>query len=172
MLCVPRNCDFILELLSQAHETVGHFGSQCTDKYIRQWYWWPYQAKDMREFCDMCDTCQHTKPSNKLPAGKHHLLPVPTKPWDLIGMDFIGPFPGSKGSSYAIWWVWYIWYQYIQPWPQHSYHGFINRKSCICMAFQIQSWAIVTQNLCPDGGVNYIANWKQSFSCQHCSIHK
>ena len=37
VLCVPRNHELILKLLSQGHETVGHFGSQHTDKYICQW---------------------------------------------------------------------------------------------------------------------------------------
>jgi hypothetical protein len=30
-------------------------------------------------------------------------LPILTKPWDSIGMDFIGPFPESKGFNYL--WV-------------------------------------------------------------------
>jgi hypothetical protein len=28
------------------------------------------------------------------------MLPIPTKPWDFIGMDFIGPFPEAKGFNY------------------------------------------------------------------------
>jgi hypothetical protein len=35
--------------------------------------------------------------------GKLHPLPIPIKPWDSIGMDFIGPFPKSKGFNYL--WV-------------------------------------------------------------------
>jgi hypothetical protein len=35
--------------------------------------------------------------------GKLHPLPIPIKPWDSIGMDFIGPFPESKGYNYL--WV-------------------------------------------------------------------
>ena len=100
---MPRDRELLLEILTQAHETVGHFGSQRTDEYIRRWYWWPYAAKDVREFCATCDACQRSKPSNKLPAGKHHPLPIPTKPWDSIGMDFIGPFPEAKGFNYL--WV-------------------------------------------------------------------
>jgi len=103
VLCLPRDRELLLEILIQAHETVGHFGSQRTDEYIRWWYWWPYAAKDVREFCATCNTCQCSKPSNKLPAGKHHPLPIPTKPWDSIGMDFIGPFPEAKGFNYL--WV-------------------------------------------------------------------
>ena len=103
VLCLPRDRKMIMEILQQAHETIGHFGSQHTDEYICWWYWWPYQAKDTQEFCTTCDTCQHSKPLNKLPVGKHHLLPTPLKPWDSIGMDFIGPFPESKGFNYL--WV-------------------------------------------------------------------
>ena len=103
VLCLPRDHKLLLEILVQAHETVGHFGNQCTDEHIQWWYWWPYATKDVREFCATCNTCQWLKPSNKLPAEKHHLLPIPTKPWDSIRMDFIGPFPESKGFNYL--WV-------------------------------------------------------------------
>jgi hypothetical protein len=34
------------------------------------------------------------------PTGKLHLLPIPTKLWDSIGMDFVGPFPKSRGHNY------------------------------------------------------------------------
>jgi len=47
VLCLPRDRELLLEILTQAHETVGHFGSQRTDEYIRRWYWWPYEAKDV-----------------------------------------------------------------------------------------------------------------------------
>jgi hypothetical protein len=43
------------------------------------------------------------KGSNVKPFGKLHPLPILTKPWDLIGMDFIGPFLESKGFNYL--WV-------------------------------------------------------------------
>ena len=103
MLYLLKDRKLLLKILIQAHETIGHFGSQHTNEYIWQWYWWPYQAKNIQEFCITCDTCQCSKPSNKLPAGNHHPLPIPIKPWDSIGMDFIGPFPESKGFNYL--WV-------------------------------------------------------------------
>jgi len=36
-------------------------------------------------------------------VGKLHNLPIPTKPWDSIGVDFVSPFPESKGFNYL--WV-------------------------------------------------------------------
>jgi len=37
------------------------------------------------------------------PAGKLHLLPIATRPWKSIGMDFIGPFPEVNRYNYL--WV-------------------------------------------------------------------
>ncbi len=60
-------------------------------------------TKDTREFCRTCEQCQRAKGSNEKPTVKLHTLPVPIKPWDSIGMDFIGPFPKVKGFNYL--WV-------------------------------------------------------------------
>ena len=35
--------------------------------------------------------------------GLLHSLPVPLRPWESIGMDFVGPFPSSQGYDYL--WV-------------------------------------------------------------------
>ena len=70
---------------------------------LRRWYWWPQLNKDMREFCRTCQVCQRSKDVNTKPAGKLHPLPIPVKPWDSIGMDFIGPFPKTNGHNYL--WV-------------------------------------------------------------------
>ena len=32
-----------------------------------------------------------------------HPLPIPNEPWGSIGMDFVGPFPKSRGCNYL--WV-------------------------------------------------------------------
>ena len=103
VLCVPRDRELVHEIVSQAHKTLGHFGEQKTADYIRRWYWWPGIMKDTSAFCRTCESCQRAKGSNKPPKGKLHPLPIPTKPWDSIGMDFIGPFPESKGFDYL--WV-------------------------------------------------------------------
>jgi hypothetical protein len=60
-------------------------------------------GKDLCEFCESCEACTQAKGSTKKPMGKLHPLPIPTKPWDSIGIDFIGPFPKSKGFNYL--WV-------------------------------------------------------------------
>ena len=41
-------------------------------------------------------TCKRSKPSNQKPYGLLNPLPVPTAPWEAIGIDFVGPLPESK----------------------------------------------------------------------------
>ena len=57
--------------------------------------------KDMEKFCETCQTCKRSKPSNQKAYGLLNPLPVPTKPWEAIGIDFVGPLPESKNRDAA-----------------------------------------------------------------------
>src|ERR1700742_4414583 len=108
VLCIPQgkssNGKSLYRIITeQAHKVLGHFGGQQTSDYVRHWYWWPHVNGHMEEFCKTCDICQQAKTSSKKPAGELHPLPIPNKPWESIGMDFIGPFPESQGYNYL--WV-------------------------------------------------------------------
>ena len=50
-------------------------------------------------FCNSCVTCQRSKPPTQKPYGLLNPLSVPSKPWDAIGMDFVGPLPESKDRN-------------------------------------------------------------------------
>ena len=107
VVCVPygKTADksLIGRIIDQAHTTVGHFGAQRTADYVRRWYWWPGLSRAVRKFCATCEICMRAKDSNQRPAGVLHSLPLPTRPWQSIGMDFIGPFPLVDGFNYL--WV-------------------------------------------------------------------
>ena len=51
---------------------------------------------NVRSYCESCIVCKRTKPNNQKPYGLLHPLPVPTQPWEVIGIDFMGPLPQSK----------------------------------------------------------------------------
>jgi len=51
----------------------------------------------------LCKICAQAKGKYQKPAGKLHPLPIATRPWESIGMDFIGPFPEVNGYNYL--WV-------------------------------------------------------------------
>ncbi|KZP11783.1 hypothetical protein FIBSPDRAFT_707042, partial [Athelia psychrophila] len=58
---------------------------------------------DIEKYCITCATCQVSKTSNLAKPGMLHNLPVPNRPWESIGMDFVGPFPLDHGFDYM--WV-------------------------------------------------------------------
>jgi len=90
-------------IIDQAHTIVGHFGPQCTTDYIRRWYWWPQIQHEVQKFCNSCQVCLIAKEDTRPPQGLLHSLPIPTQPWQSIGMDSIGPFPEIDGYNYL--WV-------------------------------------------------------------------
>ncbi|KXN88531.1 hypothetical protein AN958_07211, partial [Leucoagaricus sp. SymC.cos] len=51
-------------------------------------------------FCRSCEMCTHTKVLTTKPRGKIHPLPIPTKLWNCIEMDFISLFSGLRGHNY------------------------------------------------------------------------
>src|ERR1700692_4236232 len=87
-------------IIEQAHTILGHFGAQKTADYICRWYWWPRLGVEVNKYCISCGICQANKTNTQRPVGLLHPLPIPNRPWGLIGMDFIGPFPKSKGYDY------------------------------------------------------------------------
>jgi hypothetical protein len=106
VLCLPNSLlkgRRVTEIaIDQAHKVLGHKATRKTLDYLRRWYWWPSMVKDVDSFCKSCGLCQTMKVSHLKPEGLLHNLPVPTKPWESIGMDFMGPFPKSKGKDYLL----------------------------------------------------------------------
>ena len=104
--CVPSSLHRgrrLTELvIDQAHQTVGHLGYRKVFDYARKWFWWPSMSKDIDAFCKSCGTCQTTKDSVLRPAGLLHTLPIPTRPWSSVAMDFMGPLPESDGMDYLM----------------------------------------------------------------------
>ena len=86
-LCLPEI------VIDHAHDAIGHLGPQKTSEYTRRWFWWPCMGRDIEKFCLSCRNCQMGKTSNQLKPGLLHSLPIPSRPWQSIGMDFVGPFP-------------------------------------------------------------------------------
>ena len=90
-------------IIDHFHILGGHLGYDKTLDAVRRHVWWPSVVKDIDAFCKSCHTCAMTKTPNKVPDGFAHPLSVPKRPWEVISMDFIGPFPPSNEFNYL--WV-------------------------------------------------------------------
>ena len=59
-------------------------------------------SHDIEVYCKACSICVTTKDTNSKPAGLLHSLPIPKRPWQSIGMDFMGPPPKSNNFDYLL----------------------------------------------------------------------
>uniref|UniRef100_A0A8C6SY85 Gypsy retrotransposon integrase-like protein 1 n=1 Tax=Neogobius melanostomus TaxID=47308 RepID=A0A8C6SY85_9GOBI len=76
-----------------------HPGIGRTISLLRRHFWWPTLEKDVREYTFACTVCARSKSSNQSPAGCLRPLPVPSRPWSHIALDFVTGLPVSQGNS-------------------------------------------------------------------------
>ena len=99
-LCVPTSER--VHVIREAHTSLvsGHFGVGKTLAHLQRLVYWPRMKDIVTKYvkgCVMCSTC---KPTNRK-LGLYSPLPVPSHPWEIISMDFVGGFPMSRrGHDY------------------------------------------------------------------------
>ena len=57
---------------------------------------------DIELYCKTCGMCMTTKDTNHKLTGLLHSLPIPDRPWQLIGMDFMGPLLKLNNFDYLL----------------------------------------------------------------------
>ena len=90
-----------LKILESRHDSLlaGHFGIRKTVELISRDYWWPGLRKFVKDYIRTCDACARSKVPRHLPHGLLQPLPIPTRPWESISMDFITDLPKSTGHD-------------------------------------------------------------------------
>jgi hypothetical protein len=91
-------------LISEHHDikTAAHTGYQKTYDAIARRFYWPNMYTDVKLYVRSCMVCQTTKASNRRPAGLLQPLPVPSRRWHTVTMDFIVQLPKTKKGHDAI----------------------------------------------------------------------
>jgi len=89
------------KVLSFVHSdpTSGHSRYDKTLQRAKKDFFWKGMRKDLKSFIRGCDICQRSKHENSLPAGLLQPLPIPSRVWSHITMDFIEGLPFSQGQS-------------------------------------------------------------------------
>ncbi len=101
-LFVPRSVRPAVLRWSHASKLVVHPGIRGTLATIRQRFWWPALARDVRHFVICCPVCTQSKSSNSPPAGLLRPLPIPSHPWSHITLDFVTGLPPSAGNTVVL----------------------------------------------------------------------
>ncbi|GJV50681.1 reverse transcriptase domain-containing protein [Tanacetum coccineum] len=93
-----------LDILEACHNgpTGGHHGANLTAKKIfDSGFFWPTIYKDAHEFVKNCDSCQRqgkTSQRDEMPQNSIQVCEI----FDMWGIDFMGPFPSSRGNKYIL----------------------------------------------------------------------
>ena len=101
-LCIPAG-PLRLELLKLCHDIPcsGHPGRDRTYSRLARSFFWPRMSQYVKRFVKSCKKCQHSK-GNRPQQAPLQCLPVPSKPWEDISMDFITGLPVTESGNNAI----------------------------------------------------------------------
>ncbi|GJW69935.1 reverse transcriptase domain-containing protein [Tanacetum coccineum] len=103
---VIRRCVHGNELLRFSQRATmdhrGHQGANLTPKRsLTRGFFWPTIYKDAHEFVKNCDSCQRqgkTSQRDEMPQNSIQVCEI----FDMWGIDFMGPFPSSRGNKYIL----------------------------------------------------------------------
>lgn len=95
-LYVPLICREYLLQLYHARPTVGHWGTAKTLDLISRSFCWPNMRIDILRLIKFCVSCQKVNRDLRAPQGSLVPLPVPSRPWSTVGVDFIVKLPLSN----------------------------------------------------------------------------
>ncbi|CAA7049796.1 unnamed protein product [Microthlaspi erraticum] len=100
-LVISKGSRFIQALLAQFHDSAvgGHKGALKIYKRMTLEVFWVGMRKAVVDYIRKCQVCQENKYATLSPAGLLAPLPIPTKIWSDISLDFVEGLPTSRGFS-------------------------------------------------------------------------
>ncbi|XDV39047.1 hypothetical protein PO909_008342 [Leuciscus waleckii] len=102
-------------LINLAHQ--GHQGIVRTKQRLRDLYWWPAMDHSAQSAISSCKLCQTHDKSAKTYTPPLQPMPLPSAPWEKVGLDIVGPFKlGTWDCRYALTLV-----DYYSKWPEIAF---------------------------------------------------
>jgi transposase InsO family protein len=108
------------EIMDQMHSAFvggGHYGFQRTIQRIRDRFVWGTMNADVELYCASCELCAARKTPHRTKQVALLSTPVPSFPFERIGIDFVGPFPESIAGNKYILVVTDAFSRWAEAWP-------------------------------------------------------
>ncbi len=83
----------------QSSKLVAHPGVRGSLATIHLKFWWLMRERDVHRFVASRPICAQTKLSNSLPPVFLRPIPIPSRPWSHIALDFVTGLPPSAGNT-------------------------------------------------------------------------
>ena len=101
---VPDSEELRTELIQQTHDSIqcGHPGRDITGALLSRQFFWPNMSRQVRQFVRNCDACGRNKAWRDRRQGFLKPLPVPSRIWQEISIDFIVELLLSEGCTNMI----------------------------------------------------------------------
>ncbi|KAK8918293.1 hypothetical protein KSP39_PZI021908 [Platanthera zijinensis] len=77
----------------------GHSGINATYRRLKNIFYWKRMKPEVYAYIQQCGVCQQCKVDTQKPMGLLQPLPIPSRVWQDISLDFIEGLPKSKGMT-------------------------------------------------------------------------
>ena len=94
-----------MQVMKVGHETImaGHLATRKSVDRIQRHFYWPGLQRDVRRFCQSCDTCQKTIPKGRVGKAVLGRMPIIDIPFQRIAVDLVGPIePMTEQNNHYI----------------------------------------------------------------------
>lgn len=145
------------KLMSRFHDdrTAGHMGVSKTAKRIKNNYFWPGIDADVRKYVRDCDICSANKVPNIFanpPMGKQRYV---SQPWQVISMDFLGPYPRSVRGNTTMLVVTDMFTKWVELFPMRAA---TSKKVIECLESRIFFTFGIPKAIISDNGPQFVSN--------------
>jgi len=97
-LVIPASLKTVILQSHHDDPLCGHFGSRKTINLISRRYYWKTLAKDVAEYCRLCQLCQKNKPMRRKIVADLKPIQV-TGPFDRVAVDCMGPMKITQNGN-------------------------------------------------------------------------
>nr|GEU33807.1 reverse transcriptase domain-containing protein [Tanacetum cinerariifolium] len=141
-----------IDILKACHSgpTEGHYEANYTAKKVfDSGFYWPTIYKDAFELVKYCDSCQRQGKISQRDEMPQNSIQV-CETFDVWGIDFMGPFPSSKGNKYIL-----VAVDYLSKWVEAKALPTNDARVVVKFLKLLFSWFETPKAIISDSGTHF-----------------